>query len=167
MLTTNNFSIFNDFKTKGGKILSLLWNTNNDLNIGYASGMIELRKSGKTNRVLFAHSSGVNSLVYNHKINSLISCSYDGTIKIWDINDFDAKPIIINDHDAWVYCLALSPDNKKLISGSADKSIRITNIDVNNLKTIVRKNVNKNMSEKNWERFVGEGIEYLPDLPEN
>ena len=162
---TDDFSKVKTVDTKGGKILSIIWNTDNDLNIGFESGKMMIRKAGESVKEIFAHASGITKMLYDKKTNRLITCSYDGTIKLWNYSNFDIAPIKINAHSSWIYSIALSQSGKYLISVSADKSIRITNININDLKLAVSKKVSKNMSENNWLRYVGEGIEYNEELP--
>jgi len=167
VIHSGNYSQIKEIKTKGGKILSLIWNNYNDLDIGYQSGKIEIRKNGKTYKEIFAHTSGVTDMIYNAKSKQLISCSFDGKIKVWDIDNFDIEPIVNSEHDSWIYKIALVKNKQILISGSADKSIHLTEISMNNLKNIIRKKVSKNMSLKNWKRYIGEGIKYNTELPKD
>jgi len=161
---TNDYSAKDAIKCKEGKALSIIWNADNELIVGFASGKIEIHKKEES-REIFTHSSGVNDLFFDRDNHRLMTCSYDGTVKIWDYRDFDIEPIIIDSHDSWIYCIAVTPGNTSLISGSKDKSIIISNISTEVLKAIVRKEVNKNMSQKNWLKYVGEGIDYELELP--
>jgi len=165
IIHSENYSKIKEIQTKGGKILSLTWNIYNDLNIGYQSGKMEIRKNGKVFKEIFAHTSGVTDMIYNAKNKQLISCSFDGKIKLWDINNIDIEPITNSEHDSWIYRIVLLKNKQILISGSADKSIRLTQINITNLKNIARKKVSKNMSIKNWKRYVGEGVIYNTELP--
>jgi len=167
VIHSSNYSQIKNIQTKGGKILSLVWNNYNDINIGYQSGKIEIRRKGKIYKEIFAHTSGVTDMIYNAKTRQLISCSFDSKIKVWDINNIDIEPIVNSEHDSWIYKIALLKNKQILISGSSDKSIRLTQINMTNLKNITRKKVTENMSLKNWKRYVGEGIEYNAELPNN
>ena len=77
-------------------------------------------------------------------------------------------PAIINDHSDWVYCVALSPDGKTIVSGSKSKTSRIliTNIDISSLIINIRNSISNNMSSSNWLKYIGEGIDYPTVLPE-
>ena len=164
-LNTDNYSEKELIKCEEGKATSIIWNADNELIIGFASGKIEIRKEGKLQE-FFVHSSGITDLLFDRKNNRLMTSSYDGLVKIWDFRNFDIEPIIIENHDAWIYCLAITPDKTRLISAGKDKSIIISNINIELLKTLVRKETSTNMSQKNWLRYVGEGIEYNKELPE-
>ena len=162
---TEDFSKVKTVNTKGGEITSLMWNTDNDLNIGYESGKMMIRKAGEKIKEVFAHSSRITGIIYDKKTNRLITSSYDGTIKIWNYSNFDIAPIKINAHNSWINAIAISADGKYIISGSDDKSIKIFNIDISSLKAAINKKVTQNMSKYNWLRFVGEGIDYIENIP--
>lgn len=165
-LNTTDYSEKELIKCKEGSAISIIWNADNELIVGFASGKIEIWKKEES-REVFAHSSGINDMFFDSENHRLITSSYDGTIKIWDYWDFDIEPIIIESHDSWVYCIAITPDKTNLISGSKDKSIIINNISIEVLKTLVKKETSQNMSQKNWLKFVGVGIEYKTELPDD
>ena len=165
IINLETFKIEKEFITIKNNITALVWNNKNELNIGYQSGIIEIREPERTTKEIYAHSSGVTAMLLNRKTNQLITSSYDGTIKIWDNSNFNSVPIIINNYSSWVYSIVLTSDNRKLVCGSA-KKIHIMEINIASLVSIIRKKVSKNMSEKNWFYYVGKDIEYSPNLPE-
>ncbi len=73
--------------------------------------------------------------------------------------------MVLNDHTGWVYCTAVIDGGKKIISGSADKSLRINTINIESLLIRMRKNVSGNMTEKDWDKYVGTDIPYSRELP--
>ena len=56
--------------------------------------------------------------------NILVSCSYDKTIKMWDITSGSCLSTL-RGHSDWVIGMAFSADGQWLISGSQDKTIRL------------------------------------------
>jgi WD40 repeat protein len=53
----------------------------------------------------------------------LASGSDDGVIRVWDLQQYIADPLVLNFHHAGVRALAFSPDNKTLISAGDDAKI--------------------------------------------
>ncbi len=90
--------LIDTYESKEGKIQSLCWNRKGELLIGYSSGRLEMTVDGKGTSI-FAHSSGVNEIVFDDKRNRMITCGYDGKIKIWDYNNWEKRFIkAINEH---------------------------------------------------------------------
>jgi len=164
IFNSSTLALEDTYQSKEGKILSLCWNKKNDLIIGFASGKIEIKK-GNSLKSFYTHASGVTDIHFDDKKNRMITCSYDGNVKIWNFDNLESAPAIIGGHSNWVYCLALNNDNSLVLSGSADKSILMSKINVADLKTIIRENISENMSYKNWLNYVGPDIVYTKKLP--
>lgn len=165
ILTLDNSQLPEEIELNEGAILSLHIISQNEIIAGTLSGKIIQIIDNREQRNFFAHESGINDFAFDRKNNRLISCSYDGKIKIWNYLDFNEEPILLNNHSSWVYAIALSNDRTKLISGSKDKSIVISEIDIDKIKNNIRTKVTKNMSLKDWKKYVGEGIQYQEGIP--
>lgn len=154
------------FDLPNGSIQTIAKAQNDLLLVGFTNGLIEVVDfNGNEIDKWFAHNSAVTNIVVNELTGSVITSGYDKVIKIWNYFDTKAQPIKLNIHNAWIYSLSLSKDNKYIISADADGIIKITLIDVNALKDIVKNNVSDNMSKQNWDIYVGQDIDYSPDLP--
>ncbi len=164
IFNSNTHTLEDTYQSKEGKILSLCWNKKNDLIIGFASGKIEI-KNGNSIKSVYTHASGVTDIHFDNQKNRMLTCSYDGNVKIWDYDNLEAEPAIIGGHSNWVYCLVLNKDNSLVLSGSADKSILISKINITDLKSIIRDNISENMSYKNWLNYVGKDIVYTKKIP--
>jgi WD40 repeat protein len=70
------------------------------------------------------HNASIESVAWSPDGRALASCSYDGTIKIWDA----AAGRVINTlagHDNWVFSVCWSRDGTRLASGSEDRSVKL------------------------------------------
>jgi WD40 repeat protein len=63
---------------------------------------------------------------------TLASCSYDKTIKVWHLATGNAIGTLTA-HTGWVSCLAISPDGQILVSGSLDNSLKLWDLGSGNL----------------------------------
>ena len=54
----------------------------------------------------------------------LVSGSYDGTLKIWDLKTYQ-EIRTLSDHENWIFGVAVSADTKHIISGGIDKIVRL------------------------------------------
>lgn len=90
-------------------------------------------KYGRHNlKILKGHTDSVMCLQFQD--NLLVTGSYDGTIKLWDIESGEEKKTL-RGHLSGVRCLQL--DQNKLLSGSFDKTIKVWNLETGQcLKTL-------------------------------
>ncbi len=68
--------------------------------------------------------AAVTALVFSKDNNNLVSGAYDGTMKVWDLNEkkciFNFKP----PHFSQVTSLQISEDGSEIFSASFDKSVK-------------------------------------------
>lgn len=91
--------------------------------------------SGKCVRTLYGHTDAVRALVQLDDTH-IASAGWDKTIRIWDLmgedNNVDAPhrdssvSVIKDGHTNWIYTLSYLPEQKLIVSGSGDKTIRLT-----------------------------------------
>lgn len=118
------------------------------------------------------HNFWVGSVAFSPDGQKLASGSYDKNIRIWDLNHLDQEPIVLRGHEQSVTSVAFSHDDKelKLVSGSYDNTIREWIVDTEDLANLVCDQVQRNLSQKEWNWFIGSGSNILyektcPNLP--
>jgi WD40 repeat protein/energy-coupling factor transporter ATP-binding protein EcfA2 len=164
-----DFSEIKNFQSTNIDLSVIGFIGNNKLAIGTFSGSLEIYNLLSNNIIVsafFAHISGINKISYNKNQSYLGTCSYDGNIKLWDVNNFEKDPIIVNDLTSWVYSICFSNDGEYLFAGSADKTkpILFLNVNSESLYDGLNSKYTENMSEYNWLKYVGPGIEYSTEL---
>ena len=120
----NNLQIVNppsphtcrSFLSNDGKIF--LANNFNDVLVYKASGELITTLRGHDGHVWYAEVSPDNT--------KIISCSDDGTAKLWDINGNEL--MTLRGHTSQVFSARFSPDGKNVVTASGDKTVRIWNI---------------------------------------
>jgi WD40 repeat protein len=81
------------------------------------------------------HTSGITALAISPDGETLASCSYDKTIKLWHLKTGTLLKTLTG-HHSWVRAIAFSPDGENLVSGGgALDSKTDTNIHLWSLKT--------------------------------
>src|SRR4051794_28679734 len=68
---------------------------------------------------LKGHKEAVRALAYSPDGKTLVSGSFDGTLKLWDVATRTER-LTLNGHKADVLCVAYAPDGKIIASGSQD-----------------------------------------------
>ena len=71
------------------------------------------------------HTSGIMSLAYSPDGWTVVSGSFDKTVRIWDAQTGAAVGEPLAGHTSSVFSVAHSPDGQNIISGSSDNTIRI------------------------------------------
>lgn len=79
---------------------------------------------GKDKFSLSGHSNAIKGLVLSPDRTSIASVSYDGTIKIWDLQKKELVKTL-SKHTKGVYAAAFSPDGMLLASGGGDNTAKL------------------------------------------
>ncbi|MGK7893988.1 MAG: hypothetical protein AB4372_10280 [Xenococcus sp. (in: cyanobacteria)] len=114
------------------------------------------------------HHFWVGSVAFSPDGQKLASGSYDKNIRVWDLNHLNEEPIVLRGHEQSVTSVAFYPDGKKLVSGSYDNTIREWIVDTEILSDMVCNQVLCNLTQEEWDWFMGKDIPYertCPNLP--
>jgi WD40 repeat protein len=76
------------------------------------------------------HAHIVNNILRLPGGQRIISCSYDGSVRIWDLESgTQVREAWVDEEGGAVLAMALSPDGRKIASGNWDGAVRLWNID--------------------------------------
>ncbi len=96
-----------------------------------ADGVVNVWKTGHEFEVLATcrgHESEVNVASFTPDGKTIVSCSDDGTIRLWEA--LTGKPIdVLRGHRGEVCAIDVSPDGKLLASGGRDSTVRIWDLE--------------------------------------
>ncbi|MDN5205328.1 hypothetical protein QQ008_28345 [Fulvivirgaceae bacterium BMA10] len=159
------------YNTLQNSFESVTFSHNGDLvAFGERSGLVKILEL-KNNR-LKANLSGfkarVSSIAFGPNDESLAATSFDGEGRIWNMAKLNNQPIVLYDHEDWVWSLTFSPDGTKLVTGSANGLIRMYPTDPRELAEQICPHLIQNFSTRQWYQYVDTDIKYeqtCPDLP--
>ncbi|MEL7148838.1 MAG: hypothetical protein AAFO69_20860, partial [Bacteroidota bacterium] len=89
------------------------------------------------------------------------AASTDKTARVWSMKKIYELPIVLDDHNDWVFTLDFHPDGNYLVTGSKDKLIRKWPVQPDGMASEICDLLTRNMSDTEWTQYVGD------DIPKN
>ncbi|WP_158233312.1 WD40 repeat domain-containing protein [Reichenbachiella sp. 5M10] len=105
------------------------------------------------------HSARVNQIAFDHSSHFLATASFDKTVRIWNVRSSDDAPIILRDHQDWVWSIAFTQDDNHLWAGSRDYLIRTWPLDMDDMASLICPNpkiTRTQLNEEEWIHYAGE-----------
>jgi WD40 repeat protein len=93
-----------------------------------AAAMQEIRAM-RPCRKFEGHTGQVEDVIYLPRRQRMMTCSYDGSLRVWNLESGEQIGEDWRDGECRVLTIASSPDKKKVVSGSDDGAVRLWDID--------------------------------------
>lgn len=87
----------------------------------------EQDKAGQPRKLLKGHSHFISDLALSNENKVLLSSSWDRELRFWDLTTGECNYRFIG-NEKEVFTVALSPDNRYIFCGGAEKKIKLYNI---------------------------------------
>jgi hypothetical protein len=161
---SDNFTI----ETAGKNIKVVKFNPeNNLLAIGDAEGNVEFWDINLHKKVseVKAHDGEVNDITFNPKLSQMATAGNDKTIKLFNVKDpydLTEPPISLADNEGFIFVIEFSPDSRAILSGATagDMNLLSRPTHVDYLAPEVCNYVSRNMTQTEWNTYVGKDIAY-------
>ena len=108
--------------------------------------------------ILRGHDGMINDIDINVDL-ILASASTDGTVRLWDLKEVKNYPRVLKGPWSAVFSISFSHDGYWLAVGSSNPVILLYPL-TDELSKIVCQNVWRNLTNKEWQDVMGDGIEY-------
>jgi WD40 repeat protein len=151
----------------------------NDVVIGAESGELRIVTNGIVRRILTGHTSHIEQIKFNNSGKFMATASKDKSIRLWNWEDLNQQPQVLNDHD-WVWSMAFSPDDNQIMAGihsivqniapnDVDYTIHVWPTKISAMSGKLCGYVKKNLSKEDWDQFVADDNyqRTCPNLPAN
>ena len=135
---------------------------------GFESGKVyiwDLNKSEKAHE-LEGHDARISDITFSEDGKYIASSSFDRSVRIWNMINPKQEPIVLNDHQDWVKSIIFTPDDKSLVTGCRDNVVRVFPLDINLLANNICNNIERNLTQKEWNKYIGSNIEYEKTCPD-
>jgi WD40 repeat protein len=129
---------------------------------GFVS-LYDLKKSTPIGPKLEGFDAGITAITFSGKGNMVAASSRDNSARIWQIenNTCYYLPLILDDHQDWVWSLDFSPEDDAIFTASADGMIRRFDLNIESYDQLLSNQIIRNLTESEWESYIGD-IELFP-----
>lgn len=146
-------------------------NNGKKLAVGDESGNLSLfdvneGKVGSEKIVLTGHASRINDVKFSSDDFFLASAGFDGRVQLWNTSNLNKLPIILRDHNDYVWSLSFDATGNYILAGSKSGRIKIWPTNSDELALQICNELNRNMTQNEWERYVAPDIEYQATCPQ-
>lgn len=153
-------------KFKGTKIYSIEFSPDGKtIVVGNEDGVVYFG-SLRGDDLIFASAlpsqqSRINTIKFSPDGKLLATASLDGTVQLWVISEMDKMlPVVFKDHKDYVWTIEFSHDNNYLLAGTKTGVLKLWPTKAELIAEDMCKYLYKNMDQADWDRYVGEDIEY-------
>ena len=92
----------------------------------------------------------------------MATASLDGTVQLWVMEQMDKMlPVAFEDHDDYVWSIEFNTNSDYLLAGTKDGVLKLWPINPELMAQDICKYLYRNMNSLEWNRYVGEDIEYV------
>ena len=148
---------------------------------GDAVGVVKLydTSAGMVIRTLSGHTSGIESIRYNHAGSFMATASKDKTVRLWNMRELKEQPIVFSDHKDWVWSATFTPDDEQLLASvhsstetikGVEHTIRAWPTKIETMSNLLCGYIKRNIECEEWDIFAGNDLPYeatCPDLPKH
>ena len=118
--------------------------------------------SGNQTSSLRGHTAKITGISFSSDGTLMASASYDGSVRIWHLDDLNTLPVVFDDHATWVTSVMFTRDNKFVISGDKNGNLRTLPTEITTIIKDYCSFLSRDLTENEWQNYVGTDIPYKP-----
>lgn len=106
--------------------------------------------------------SRINSIKFSPDGELLATASLDGTVQLWVMSRMDKMlPVAFRDHDDYVWSIEFNANSDYLLAGTKNGILKLWPTKPDLMAQDICKYIIRNMTSLEWERYVGEDIDFV------
>jgi WD40 repeat protein/ABC-type oligopeptide transport system ATPase subunit len=122
--------------------------------------LYDLMKREKENRQFTGHRAGVYDVEFSPDGKLLASASSDQRVQMWVLDFPEDLPIVMDNNNGFIWDITFAKGSDYLIAACHESEIRVWPTDPDFLAQQVCPKLTRNMTEDEWNRYVGKDIDY-------
>lgn len=117
-------------------------------------------ESGSVMATKTEYTTRISDLAFSNNDKMLAAASFDKTVRVYNLDRVNDLPVVLNDHESWVWGVAFSPNDDMIVTGSNEKVVRLWPSNTKAMADEFCEFIERNLTDTEWSQYVGEGIEY-------
>lgn len=109
---------------------------------------------------LTGHRARINDLKFDYSSQVLATASFDGSVRLWDIAHLTDQPIVLRDHNSWVWSVEFLKNGEYIVTGCVDNLIRYYPSSAEAMASKICNKLKRNMTPNEWATYVARDIHY-------
>ncbi len=146
------------YETKNHAITSVRFSPNGRyLVVGNREGLVVIIEpvTGSVVRSFSEIQAQINDIEFSPNGTLLAVASFDGTLRVWNMEDLKLQPLVLSGYTDWAAALDFTTDGAFLLGGGfANGEVRVWPIDITNMAEKLCTHITRNMTDDEWEIYV-------------
>jgi len=113
-----------------------------------------------TPNALTGHNGGIDELKISKNGSALLSAGKDQTVRVWNLSEITQPPIVLSDHNDWVWSTAFSANNQWIYSASEDGTLHVYPYSIDKMGDKLCNELERNMTQTEWATYVASDLPY-------
>lgn len=118
--------------------------------------------NGRLITVLRGHIAKITGIAFSENGNLMATSSYDGSVRLWHLDDLNTLPVVFDDHDSWATSVIFTNNGRSIVSGGRNGKVRVFPVEISNMANEYCNFITRELTKEEWNSYVGEDIEYKP-----
>jgi WD40 repeat protein/energy-coupling factor transporter ATP-binding protein EcfA2 len=109
---------------------------------------------------LVGHTASITDMEISDSGDYLITSSFDRSVRLWNLNDFKSRSILLSEHDRWATSVSIDPDDHYAFSTSYGGKVRKYPLKTSELSAGVCSKMKRSLTKDEWSEFIGEAVPF-------
>jgi WD40 repeat protein len=109
---------------------------------------------------LTGHDGAIDELKISKNGSALLSAGKDRSVRVWNLSEITQPPIVLSDHEDWVWSTDFSANNEWIFSASEDGKLHVWPYSTDKMGDKLCDELSRNMTQTEWATYIGSDLAY-------